>query len=117
MSTPLEKANGYISEIADISHDDLFDTEFHLLALHDERNRLQGENIALRAEIERWQKVAEHASAEREHNANVASEARAEVERLRTALETVYGYGPRDGVAHQLLEYINETVREALGKP
>jgi hypothetical protein len=37
------------------------------------------EVTALRTEVERWKKIAESASAEREHNANVAAQLRAEV--------------------------------------
>jgi len=48
---------------------------------------LIGENVRLRAEVERWQTVAAEMSQQREHNANEASRLRAEVEQLNLELE------------------------------
>lgn len=44
----------------------------------------------LERELARWQKIAEQASAEREHNANVAGELRAENARLRESHAAIY---------------------------
>ena len=77
--TPLEKANAYVSEIADISHDDLFDTEFHTLALHDERNRLTTENARLREDIAELQ-------SSRDRTMELNRKQEAEAARLRDVL-------------------------------
>ena len=50
--TPLAHALVSISEIAEIQDIDLFTEERHMLALHDDRNRLLAENAALQNKLE-----------------------------------------------------------------
>lgn len=84
--------------------DAVFSAMLHVLSLYDKKTcywsdvanilysgkvdlaKLETELAAATAEVKRWQKVSEEATAEREHNANVAGELRAAKAALREEL-------------------------------
>jgi regulator of replication initiation timing len=74
---------------------------------------LIGENVRLRAEVERWKTVAATMSAEREHNANEASRLRAEVDRLNDIINRAsvqfFDDGTDGETAAKMLRILNET--------